>query len=208
MEFFPDLAPWFAGVQGDWQLTLAAAEADAAGRPAAEADVPPPAEGDAAEPAADPAAMAAGEPAEGGISGGPSGPGWVVEISGHHFHNERRHSPREGAQFVRTTLVRGLLGHGDPVTTTAGPKQGEQLTVKDLGIGYPVIVAEEPIKRVTIDGGMEGGGFEGRGGRPSVTGEEEPVVLRQYSFVLQFVWQPTVPGGVPRPAPAAAEPQF
>jgi type IV pilus assembly protein PilM len=48
MEFFPDLAPWFAGVQGDWQLTLAAAEADAAGRPAAEADVPPPAEGDAA----------------------------------------------------------------------------------------------------------------------------------------------------------------
>jgi type IV pilus assembly protein PilM len=208
MEFFPDLAPWFAGVQGDWQLTLAAAEADAAGRPAAEADVPPPAEGDAAEPAADPAAVAEDEPAEGGISGGPSGPGWVVEISGHHFHNERRHSPREGAQFVRTTLVRGLLGHGDPVTTTAGPKQGEELTVKDLGIGYPVIVAEEPIKRVAIDGGMEGGGFEGRGGRPSATGEEEPVVLRQYSFVLQFVWQPTVPGGVPRPAPAAAEPQF
>ena len=208
MEFFPDLAAWFAGVQGDWQLTLAAAEADAAGRPASEADAAPPAEGDAAEPPADPAAMAEGEPTEGGISVGPSGPGWVVEISGHHFHNERRHSPREGAQFVRTTLVRGLLGHGDPVTTTAGPKQGEELTVKDLGIGYPVIVAEEPIKRVTIDGGMEGGGFEGRGGRPSAIGEEEPVVLRQYSFVLQFVWQPTVPGGVPRPAPAAAEPQF
>ena len=214
MEFFPDLSPWFAGVQGDWRLTLAAAQADEAGRPNSETSAAPPAEGDAADPAADSAAVAEGDPAaEGAGGGGPSGPGWVVEISGHHFHNERRHSPREGAQFVRTTLVRGLLGHGDPVTTTAGPRQGEQLQVKDLGISFPVIVAEEPIKRVAIDGGMEGGGMEGggfggRGGRSPETGEPEPVELRQYSFVLQFVWQPTVPGGVPRSAPAAAEPQF
>jgi type IV pilus assembly protein PilM len=204
MEFFPELSTWFAGVQGDWKLTLAAAEAEDAGRPAPEAAAEPAAEGEGTEelPPADPAA-------EEGVAGGPSGPGWVVEITGHHFHNEPRHAPREGAQFVRTTLVRGLLNGGDPVSTAAGPRQGESLAVKDLGIGYPVIVAEEPIKRVTIDGsGMGEGGFDGRGRSSAVPGDEEPVQLREYSFVLQFVWQPSVPGGVPRPAAATAEPQF
>ena len=216
MEFFPDLAAWFAGVQGDWQLTQAAAEADEAGG-AAPATAGEAVDGEnggdpaAAEPAAvDPAAIPAdGEEA---VAGGPSGPGWVVEITGHHFHNEPRHSPREGAQFVRQTLIRGLLGLNQEATlaTAAGPVQDKDLSVKDLGIGYPVIVAEEPIKRVAIDGGMEGGGFEGRPRSGSATGVEEPVTLRQYSFVLQFVWQPTVPGGVPRATAAAtpAEPQF
>ena len=212
MEFFPDLAPWFGGVQSDWQLTLAAAEADEAGRPAPAADAEPTdAAPDGEQPPADPSAMTGEEADPTAIPGGPTGPGWVVEITGHHFHNERRHSPREGAQFVRTTLIRGLLGQGDPVTTTVGPKQGEPLTVKDLGIGFPVIVAEEPIKTVGIDGGSEGSGMDGMGGRgrrPTPTGEEEQIKLRQYSFVLQFVWQPTVPGGVPRPAPTAVEPQF
>ncbi len=216
MEFFPDLAPWFAGVQGDWQLTQAAAGGDEVGgaapgaageAPAGEAGGDPAAASDPA--AVDPAAL----PVDGAepVAGGPVGPGWVVEITGHHFHNERRHSPREGAQFVRQTLIRGLLGLNAEATlaTAAGPAQAKDLSVKDLGIGYPVIVAEEPIKRVAIDGGMEGGGFEGRPRPGSPPGVEEPVALRQYSFVLQFVWQPTVPGGVPRATAAApAEPQF
>ncbi|MFM1902495.1 MAG: hypothetical protein RLZZ440_395 [Planctomycetota bacterium] len=213
MEYFPDLSTWFAGVQGDWKLTQAAAEAD---RPAAGEAAPgeEPADPAAADPnavdpaAADPNAIPGEEGA--GVAGGPTGPGWVVEITGHHFHNERRHAPREGAQFVRSTLVRGLLGQNDvALGTVAGPSAAQDLSVKDLGIGFPVIVAEEPIKRVEIDGGSGMGGFGGRPPRASATGEEEPVTLRQYSFVLQFVWQPTVPGGVPRPAAtAAAEPQF
>jgi type IV pilus assembly protein PilM len=206
MEFFPDLSAWFTGVQEDWKLTLRAAEADEGQAPAADAAAEP-VEGETppADPAAAPGQEAGGEV----VAGGPVGPGWVVEITGHHFHNEPRHSPREGAQFVRDTLIRGLLGQGDPVTTAVGPKQGEPLSVKDLGIGFPVIVADEPIRRVSFDGGMEGGGFEAAGGRPSATGEAAPVQLRQYSFTLQFVWQPTVPGGMSRPAAAAAaiEPQ-
>jgi type IV pilus assembly protein PilM len=216
MEFFPDLATWFAGVQSDWKLTQAAAEADEAGGPAPEAAGDATSEEESADPAAvDPAAVDPGAmPGEDGapVAGGPVGPGWVVEITGHHFHNERRHSPREGAQFVRSTLIRGLLGKNDdtPLATAAGPASEKDLSVKDLGIGYPVIVAEEPIQRVEIDGGSGMGGFDGRPPRGSATGEEEPVTLRQYSFVLQFVWQPTVPGGVPRAAATAApaEPQF
>ncbi len=211
MEFFPDLATWFAGVQGDWQLTQAAAGGDDAGGAA----TGPAGETPAGEAGGDPAAVdPAAVPVDGAepVAGGPVGPGWVVEITGHHFHNERRHSPREGAQFVRQTLIRGLLGLNEEATlaTAAGPAQGKDLSVKDLGIGFPVIVDEEPIKPVAIDGGAEGGGFEGRPRPGSPTGLDEPVTLRQYSFVLQFVWQPTVPGGVPRtPAAAAqAEPGF
>ena len=64
----------------------------------------------------------------------------MVQIVGHHFHNEDRHRPREGEQFVRETLVRSLLGDAGPVTVSAGPKASEQVDVKELGIGYPVIV--------------------------------------------------------------------
>lgn len=197
MQYFPDLAVWFQGVERDWQRTLAAARGDQAG----ETEEPPAADdGEAAEPAAVDGQGESAAPA------GPTGPGWVVQLVGHHFHNEDRHKPSEGEQFVQETLVRGLLGDAGLVPVAAGVKAGEEVAVKELGIGYPVIVQRTPVRKVRISTAPAtagGGALPGR--MPQVGDEEEQELqLKQFSFVLQFVWQPTTPGATPRPAADAA----
>lgn len=208
MQFFPDLATWFAGVQGNWAETLAASE-----KQKPEANVAAAAEGDAADataaeaPPADPAA----DPAAAAGVAGPKGPGWVVQITGHHFHNQEQGN--EGEQFVRSTIVRNLLGEGDEVPVSAGVKSGETVPVTDLGIGYPVLVLSSPIRKVQVQTtaagstGVAGGpGFEG--GASGTGTDSGTVELKRYDFILQFGWQPTTPGSKlpPPPPPAGMEP--
>jgi type IV pilus assembly protein PilM len=235
-EYFPDLAKWFEGVKTKWADTHIADDAAADDKPVeavekagdaaadgaatAAADGSPPTE-QPAPAAADPAAA---NPAE---STGPTGPGWVIELRGYHYHNESRHKPTEGAQFLRSTIVKNLLGKGVKVTATAGPLAGQEVSVADLGIGFPVIVSSSPIRTVRIAGGkaaMSGAGMPGAmpapvagpgaPGEPGVAGpggsaaaSEEPqdLVLKRYDFVLQFCWQPKVPGPAPTAAPAPAQ---
>jgi type IV pilus assembly protein PilM len=207
LEYFPDLAIWFQGVERDWERTLAAAGRDS--KPATDGAAT--ADGQPVEPAAVDQAPAAdgqmdgqGDPA---APAGPTGPGWVVQIVGHHFHNEDRHKPREGEQFVRETLVRGLLGEADSVPVAAGEKAGQQVSVKDLGIGYPVIVQRTPVRKVRISTAPAiAGGGPGFAPRPAADDQESELQLKQFSFVLQFVWQPATPGAAPRPAATAASP--
>ncbi len=202
MEYVPDLAVWFGGVERDWEQTLRAAGLKGSrGRRAAAEN----AGADRDEAAAEPA----GESGEGGEeqqadgeepqATGPQGSGWVVQIVGHHFHNEDRHKPNEGEQFVRDTLVKGLLGQGK-VTIGAGLKAGQQVSVAELGIGYPVIVQRTPVMKVrvkTTRPPLMGGGEFGR--FPAGEPEADPgIELRRYAFILQFAWQPQVPGGGPR----------
>lgn len=213
MQFFPDLAVWFTGVQQDWERTLAAAgrspdAAAPAGQPQP-ADAAPPA--DATQPA-DPAAAGdqpGTDPGETGPAApvGPSGPGWVVQIVGHHFHNEERHKPHEGEQFVRETLVHGLLGDAGPVPVSAGVKAGQQVPVAELGIGYPVIVQRTPVTKEKVSTSRQvAGGGDRMGTLPgrAEDDDEQFIQLRRYAFVLQFAWQPSSPGAPPRPAAAAA----
>jgi type IV pilus assembly protein PilM len=206
MQYFPDLATWFAGVQGNWEETKAAAKpaADEV-EPAAE-PTPDPAAADATVAADGTAPAATPEGEAGAVAGGPTGPGWVVQITGHHFHNEERGN--EGEQFVRGTLVRGLLGEGEGVAVAAGSRAGEQVPVADLGIGFPVLVASSPIRPFEL---VEGGSSPAVGGRPGMEGgpltAAPTVKLKRYDFVLQFAWQPATPGSkLPKPAAAAATP--
>ena len=210
MQFFPDLTTWFTSVQGNWAETQANAErqkpeaagageaanaGDAAAADAAAADAVP------ADPTADPAAAGAA---------GPTGPGWVVQITGHHFHNQEQGN--EGEQFVRSTIVRNLLGEGDQVLVSAGVKSGETVSVADLGIGFPVLVFSSPIRKVQVQtavagstGGPGFGGGPGFAGGPSGTGTDTGTVdLKRYDFILQFSWRPTTPGSKLPPPPMTA----
>jgi type IV pilus assembly protein PilM len=211
MEYVPDLAVWFRGVEREWERTLAAAgkTPEPAAGAGASAEMPPADDGGAAT---DPGLSEAGDPAM-AKPAGPSGPGWVVQIVGHHFHNEERHRPLEGEQFVRETLVKGLLGDAGPVPVAAGAKAGAEVPVPELGIGFPVIVQRTPVTKVKISTARPVAGQGELGGRmagEAGADEEQFLQLKQYSFVLQFAWQPQSPGSLrpPPPTPAPADAGF
>jgi type IV pilus assembly protein PilM len=226
-QYFPDLATWFGSVQTQWKQThpadgaadpLTAEAADAT----ADADTPQAADEQpgADAPPADDAPADTGDGEESAEAGsedlGPQGPGWVIEVAGHHFHNEPHHKPEEAAQFLRSTLIKNLLGEGPNVFVSGGPRAGETVPVYELGLGYPVIVSSSPVRTVRIvsgetvgSGGGDmmppQGGFPG-GRRPEVPGQagldDGMISLKRYDFVVQFVWQPRTPGG---PEPVIAD---
>jgi type IV pilus assembly protein PilM len=226
MQYFPDLSVWFQGVEDEWALTRRAAERAASGRQGEDEETS--GEGDAGPDQEEPSPA----PLEPGMTGdeaaagpsGPSGPGWVVQIVGYHYHNEDRHKPLEGEQFVREGLINKLLDETTRVPVSAGPMvsaaeakgQPATVSVADLGIGFPVIVERDRVRTVPVSAGRGteagGGRFPGMPGMPGMPrgefddGVEEPLELKRYAFTLQFTWQPEVPGGSLRPvAPAAGD---
>ena len=166
-------------------------------------------------PSADPAASEGDQAEKKDAAAGPTGAGWVIELRGYHFHNEQRHKPLEGAQFLRSTLVKNLMDKDTKVIVSAGPLAGEQLSVSDLGIGFPIIVESSPIKpvRIPIANLSEGGSSPAMptpmppqpGGDPTLPQEPQELFLHRYDFVLQFCWQPRPAGQAPpAPPPVAA----
>jgi type IV pilus assembly protein PilM len=244
-QYFSDLSPWFESVKTQWQQTHPAegttdplatdAAPDTGEPPAADGTTPPDeAAADATvaaekpSPATEPTPPEAGEeiddatePGDEPEENGPKGPGWVIELAGHHFHNEPHHKPDEAAQFLRSTLIKNLLGQGAEVIVSGGPRAGERVTVSELGIQFPVIVSSSPIRTVRMASGIEtDGGTDSmmppRGARPRGGLAERPgepaqddglITLRRYDFIVQFVWQPRTPGGPEPPAPTDSQAQ-
>ncbi len=151
---------------------------------------------------------------------GPKGPGYIVRISGHHYHNADQMN--QGAQFVRNTLIEQLRnGKVDLPGTTRGAM--ESISMKELGIGYPVLV--NPLRVFEEDvvdpssvaetgggtaaprGGMPGAGMGGMS-PPAMTAGAAPagsVRLPRFNFVVHFCWQPQSPSEREKQKKAAAE---
>ncbi|MFH1266188.1 MAG: hypothetical protein ABIK89_10710, partial [Planctomycetota bacterium] len=196
-NWFGGVEKWYEAPAGRPQVTLAsaaspaqpnAAPANNAAQPAADsADAGAPAP-TAASPAPKPAAGA-------GAEGRPTGPGWVIRLTGYHYHNHRtavdvrgQHFV-QGAQYVREKLIRALEGLEKDIMLPRGDAAGglERVSMKELGIGFPVLVNPGQIFRETIVnpnadgamqtgmggmGGMVPGGMGGMG--PSEYGMEGP----------------------------------
>ena len=164
-----------------------------------------------ASPDAEPGAETAAE------DEGPTGPGWVIEIRGYHFHNVDK--TNRGAQYLRNTVIKNLLQ--GTVELPDGPGgELKQLTMRELGISYPVLVetsgienipnpqleknkggpADEGGTRPGVRGGGEGMGAFG-GGEPAapqpaprdnvVADKNVPATVPICHFKVQFCWQGT-----------------
>jgi len=240
-----DVATWYAGVK-QWDQTpptAAAKPADgaapdaAAGNAAAGNAAPANAAGAAAgtpaapaNAAATPAPNADGTPAEGQETVvGPKGPGWIIRICGHHYHNADRNN--QGAQYVRNTLIENLRKKKIKIPSD-GPDGVEEVSLQDLGISYPVLinplkVEPEEIVNPNADAptgaalraGMPGNPL-GPGGvrkKPPAGAEGEDsaapstIKLQRFDFVVHFCWQPKTASErqaakkAPEQAAAAAE---
>lgn len=214
---FEDLATWFETVRPLWNDAEKGRE-DGAAKAAAQAV---PAEGEEVfdgteDPAADAAGFDGGNfgagaeaDGEGAEDPGPSGPGWVIQLRGHHFHNSR--DGLIGKEFVRETLLRNLI-EGSIELPDGKDDDGasimESVPYGELGIGYPVVITKNSVYPIeydpqAVDGEQAGrrpaaqrprGGRRGRrpGGAEAEANEPQIWKLRRYDFTVQFSWTPTL----------------
>ena len=167
--------------------------------------------GDAAAPGTPevaPAAMPSAAPDAGAAGGGPRGSGWIVQLSGYHYHNASQ--TNYGAQYVRNTLMKNLRT-GKVKLPTGDSGGAEEVTMQELGISDPVLVDPRNVTEVDLDNpnaevdtaprrGAEGGlgiGFLGNKAKPAPAGAGEAsaghMKLKRFDFTVQFCWQPTLP---------------
>ena len=115
------------------------------------------------------APVAAGTPATDAAAApeddGPVGRGWVCVLTGYHYHNRRTavNLPGvqfvQGAQYVRDTLIKNL--EQGQVVLPRGDAGGEELvTMKKLGIGYPILpnpgqIVDDPIPNPKAQGASQ-----------------------------------------------------
>ena len=104
------------------------------------------------------------EAVEGQVTG-PTGEGWIFQVTGYHFHNQETPQPgySQAAQFVRETLMDNLLN-----TKILLPKVSEigeeEVSMAELGIGYPILINPDIPKRVSVSKGEPGAPRTGMGG--------------------------------------------
>lgn len=117
---------------------------------------------------------------------GPTGPGWVVTLTGYHYHNSpEKHKGDEGGAYVRRTLMDALLN--GTVRLPDGKGGTETFTMKELGITHPFLLADrtpvetnvpnpdyEPPDSGAGFSGMGGGGMPGMGGPGGMPGMGGP----------------------------------
>jgi type IV pilus assembly protein PilM len=131
----PDLATWFTVVKerGWFLLQGEATKVKTAVAEAPEAEIP-----------------------------GPSGPGYLVQITGYHFRNWAKieEGRDQGPQFVRDTLIANLFNNqlllparderGRPLTDENGDPKMELVSVEELGISYPTLIDPQKVNVIEV----------------------------------------------------------
>jgi len=122
---------------------------------------------------------------EGPESSGPTGEGWVIQIAGHHYHNQDPQDPANvGPQYIRNTLLTNLME--TPILLP--DKDGKPIKVmpKELGITYPVLIYASKV----IDEEIPLPGANPAGPRAAVAAADTVTVPR-CDFKIQFIWKET-----------------
>ena len=124
---------------------------------------------------------------------GPTGEGWVIQIIGHHYHNN---SPgNEGPNMCAARLMRNLEEGTVSIPSPDG-KTMMQVPLKDLGIGYAVLIrAPRPFDEEiplpgTSDQPTAGPGAQARDPNHPNT-EPKTVTVQRCDFIVQFCWKET-----------------
>ncbi|MBI2823355.1 MAG: type IV pilus assembly protein PilM [Planctomycetia bacterium] len=125
---------------------------------------------------------------------GPSGAGWVIELTGYHFHNTQG-DPNHGRHYVRSTLIKNLKAGKVAIPKEDQEENGPtEIDFKKMGLGYPVLVVghdRDPAWEFQIE-------------EPSdEPGQKKMKEAPKFDFVLQLCWQDEPPAE-PTPQPGEA----
>jgi hypothetical protein len=136
------------------------------------------------------------------VQGGPTGPGWVFQITAHHYRNIRTDPQNQGVQYLRRTLLANLKKDEIALPSVDG-KPARSFPVKKLGIAWPVLVGAPSIDwnfQVAVeDEEADPNAQPMGGGMPAAGGPVKMHTQPRYDFKLQFCWQP-FPPAQPKPA--------
>ncbi|HUY90037.1 MAG TPA: type IV pilus assembly protein PilM [Pirellulales bacterium] len=192
----------------------AATPADPAANGGAPADqaAPAPAGGD----------QAAAAPAQdAGPGAGPSGPGYVFQLRGHHYHNKKL-DENQGAVYLQRAFLKNLRKDEIEIPfEERRPGGPAAFPVKKLGIGYPVLLdagninynyklmvedfeGDDPKAAADAKGKAAGdarapgnAGPMPQGANPMAGGPGEiqmkPIEAPRFDFIIQFCWQAPSP---------------
>jgi len=123
----------------------------------------------------------------------PSGEGWVIQLTGYHYHNLDLGNQTQ--KFVNNTLIKNLNeafvelpdGEGDALV---------KISLADLGISHPWLVEGSSIVPEMIDPEAALPNAGSNRSSFSRTGEEAEgpgiLELKRYNFIVQFCWQPVL----------------
>ncbi len=183
-QYFPDLASgWYDKGQVKRQYGELKRHFDAINNPAGTAE-------DEEEVAAGtPPILAPGEEVE---EDKPTGPGWVIELSGYHYYKIGSYS--NGADHVRNTLLYNLA-HGEVELPIDNRGNTKVFTMEELGISYPIL--SETAATWTSDAIDNPDYRAGEG----VSADNPPQFnVDKYTFTVQFCWQGKLLGDRLNPA--------
>jgi type IV pilus assembly protein PilM len=181
----------FADLGTEWYSAVSAAYEDSKGREA-QAAASEPLDAAPMDASVDPAATV-------DTGGALTGPGWVIQLTGYHYHNSDREN--QTGDFVRSTLIKNL--EEGFVELPDGPK-GElvEVPLKDLAISHAWLPREQKLREELIDpeavaqdpsAMVAGRGYEGYSPR-GMTGQpgavDKMIKLNRFDFIVQFCWQP------------------
>ena len=158
------------------------AAAPAAGAAPADGQTPPPTDGAPAE----------GQPP---VPQGPvvRGPGWVIQLVGHHYHNDPSEPPtNRGSQFVVHTLLANLRKERLPIPAeqqVAGKPTEIELQKRE-GILLPVMTFFPLVNMNNTRQPAPGEQLDAQG-KP--VAQPTPVPQPRQDFEIQFAW---IPGGL------------
>jgi type IV pilus assembly protein PilM len=116
---------------------------------------------------------------------GPTGPGWVVEISGYHFYYDADSMSTTGTAHVRNSFMRSL---SEGTVTVLGPDMKPmQFTTEELGIEYVTLVDDGGIDREHM---MPNPNYKkSEAGSSSSSTQQERIRVPRNVFTVQFCWR-------------------
>jgi type IV pilus assembly protein PilM len=166
---------------------------------------------DASATGADGSTLADGTSTGAEAGGALTGPGFVIQLTGYHYHNADQGN--QTRKFVIDTLVDAL--ENGTVKLPDGYDEAKQeftgklvdVALKDMGISRPWLVIGKPLRTEPInpdeqlmgEGNTTGmpQGFSAIAPAPGALGEEAAALpeskifeVKRYDFVVQFCWQP------------------
>ena len=85
-------------------------------------------------------------------------PGWIIQLTGHHYHNPPTAGQLMGPEYVRETLLKNLHTHRillptadkNAVDEQGNPKTHELVSMEELGISFPVLIGLGALKDEVI----------------------------------------------------------